>query len=246
MAKAVKHTPEDIQKVLAYNPATGEFTWTVDLNSRARAGHRAGVWQRMQNGKDYFSVTYEGEKLSGARLAWVLHYGEWPDRSVFYIDGDSTNLRISNLKLADHRSNRVVGADGKTRYKMTTEAVRHYGLKRNYGISYAEYAQMHASQNGVCAICGNPETATIPGRKTDRSDGTPRELSLDHDHQTGALRGLLCNACNHILGEAKDNPAVLRAAAEYLEHHAAKADSLDPKEGLMQSSTQARALQGEG
>ena len=219
MAKDAKHSFKEISDVLDYNPDTGEFSWKVTINSRAKEGCRAGVWQRMQNGKDYLGITYQGAKLSGARLAWLFSHGVWPDRSVFYRDGDSTNLRISNLKLADHKSEKIVGDDGKTRYKMSQEQARHYGLQRHYGISYTEYAQMFADQDGVCAICGLEETALIPGRKTSEGRSGARDLSVDHDHLTGAIRGLLCNACNHILGEAKDNAKVLRAAADYLDKH---------------------------
>lgn len=61
------------------------------------------------------------------------------------------------------------------------------------------------AQGGVCAICGNDE------------DGTgQRQLSVDHGHETGAVRGLLCNRCNPMLGYARDSIAVLQAAIEYL------------------------------
>jgi hypothetical protein len=222
MVKDVVFPYAEIANVLSYDPHTGEFTWKETLNSRARAGGRAGVRQRMQNGKDYLSVTYRGRKMSGAQVAWLLHYKVWPDRSVFFIDNDPTNLRITNLKLADHKSLRVTGDDGKVRYKMTNEQVRHYGLRRYYDLSFTQYAEMYAQQGGVCAICNQPETAKLPGRKTDETENRVRDLSVDHDHMTGAVRQLLCNACNHLLGHAKDNPDVLRAASDYLDRHQKK------------------------
>jgi hypothetical protein len=173
----------------------------------------------MQNGKDYYSITYRGQKMSGARAAWLLHYGEWPDRSVFYVDGDSLNLRIANLKLADHKAERVPQEDGSVKYKMTAGQARHYGLVRNYNISLTEYAQMFADQNGVCAICEQPERAKLPGRKTAETENRMRDLSVDHDHKTGTVRQLLCNSCNHVLGAAKDDPNILLAAADYLRRH---------------------------
>lgn len=83
-------------------------------------------------------------------------------------------------------------------------------LKHRYGITPEEYASLLLKQNGVCAICRKPETK-IRG-------GTVVQLSVDHDHVTGAIRGLLCMACNLMIGNALDNPATLIAGAAYLEH----------------------------
>lgn len=83
-------------------------------------------------------------------------------------------------------------------------------LHRVYGISPFEYEQMLDAQGGVCAICKNPEATThSPYGKTS-------ELAVDHDHVTGAVRGLLCSTCNFLLGQAKDDPEILRSAADYL------------------------------
>lgn len=60
-----------------------------------------------------------------------------------------------------------------------------------------------------CEICGTEE----PGGKWG-------VLSLDHDHETGEFRGVLCAHCNMALGHVKDSPAILRAMIEYLELHA--------------------------
>jgi len=219
MVKSVEIGFEELSSVFSYDPNEGAFTWKVTTSPKAKAGQRAGVWQRMQNGKDYYSITYKGRKMSGAQAAWFLHYGKWPDRSVFFIDENPMNLRISNLKLADHKAIRIVREDGSTGYKMTTEQARHYGLVRNYNISLTEYAQMFADQNGVCAICNQPETAKLPGRKTESTESRVRDLSVDHDHETGKVRELLCNSCNHLLGAAKDNPEILEAAAAYIRRH---------------------------
>ena len=66
---------------------------------------------------------------------------------------------------------------------------------------------MVEKQNGVCAICGNPETAT--------SHGTIRRLSVDHDHETGEVRGLLCSKCNFALGLFYSE-GLLNSAKDYL------------------------------
>jgi hypothetical protein len=92
-------------------------------------------------------------------------------------------------------------------------AVRRNNFRNNFGITLEEYDEMVSRQDGLCAICGNPETV-----KHARS-GIHR-LSVDHDHATGQIRALLCKACNSGLGQFRDDPALLRKAADYLERFA--------------------------
>lgn len=91
-------------------------------------------------------------------------------------------------------------------------------LKRKYGITVQDYDRTFKEQNGLCAICFQPETA-INGNRYPASTKTIKRLSIDHNHQTGEVRKLLCHACNVTIGTAKENPALLRACAEYLERH---------------------------
>jgi hypothetical protein len=80
-----------------------------------------------------------------------------------------------------------------------------YYLTRTYGITVHDYDAMLAAQKNVCAIC------------LQTSKGTKRKrLHVDHDHQTGAIRGLLCVSCNIILGRWNDSPEIARRAVEYL------------------------------
>lgn len=78
-----------------------------------------------------------------------------------------------------------------------------------YGLSLSEYEAMLVRQNGVCAICRKPERETRNGKTV--------ELCIDHDHETGRVRGLLCRRCNAGQGNFNDDPALLRAAADYIE-----------------------------
>jgi hypothetical protein len=80
-------------------------------------------------------------------------------------------------------------------------------LRRRYRLTPAQYEIMLTAQNGLCAIC-----------KQRNPDGTP--LAVDHCHQTGKNRGLLCRLCNAAIGMLKDSPAVLYRAIEYLNSHA--------------------------
>lgn len=85
---------------------------------------------------------------------------------------------------------------------------RKYQLRRNYGITEKCYASMLAEQDGRCAICG-----------TDSPTGKWKVFAVDHDHFTGAVRGLLCNECNRGMGLLRDDPNLLRKAADYLDNH---------------------------
>lgn len=78
-----------------------------------------------------------------------------------------------------------------------------------HGLTEIDYELMLKSQNGVCVICKQPETV--------RQGNKIQYLSVDHNHSTGKIRGLLCSKCNRMLSNARDNPEILRKAAEYLE-----------------------------
>lgn len=79
-------------------------------------------------------------------------------------------------------------------------------FRRKYGITVERYDELLAEQDGVCAICSGP-----PFGKSDRF------YHVDHDHETGAIRGLLCHSCNLLLAQARDSVDRLHAAIAYLE-----------------------------
>lgn len=76
--------------------------------------------------------------------------------------------------------------------------------QRKYGITLDQYEAMFEAQGGVCAMCGRP-----PGK---------RQLDVDHSHQTGEVRGLLCPYCNHRV-ISRHTLEKLRQAVDYLERH---------------------------
>ena len=88
------------------------------------------------------------------------------------------------------------------------EHQRRVRLKCRYGITPEEYEEMHERQRGVCAICGRAEKRRLNGRVT--------RLSVDHDHETGRVRGLLCWACNRAIGLLQEDRRVLEHAISYL------------------------------
>lgn len=88
-------------------------------------------------------------------------------------------------------------------------------LANRYGITLQEYDSMLEAQNGVCAICGKDET------RTDHRTGKPQKLSVDHNHSSGKNRGLLCDACNKVIGQFAEDSRRFRKAAEYLDKYEA-------------------------
>jgi len=90
---------------------------------------------------------------------------------------------------------------------------RRMNLKSHYGLTVEEYDRMFEAQGGVCAVCGKP--ADPDGVRS------ASRLHVDHDHETGRLRELLCIKCNRGLGYFADDPALLRAMAAYIERHRA-------------------------
>jgi hypothetical protein len=81
-------------------------------------------------------------------------------------------------------------------------------LRCLYGISLQEYEDRLEVQAGLCAVCGTPETAT--------TNGHVKRLALDHSHETGRPRGLLCQRCNHAIGLLREDPAIIDAAKHYV------------------------------
>ena len=122
--------------------------------------------------------------------------------SEFYADKQNTDghegrcIKCRLISMAKHRRTPL--------YKKTKRA---YHIKCTYGIAAEQYSEMHKAQKGVCAICGQPETR--------RLYNTTCSLSVDHDHETGKVRGLLCDKCNRGLG-LLTTAEILLNAADYL------------------------------
>lgn len=92
----------------------------------------------------------------------------------------------------------------------TTANKRKFNLAKNYGLTVEEYNAMLRRQGGVCAVCGKDEPAEH-GRT-----GKQFRLAVDHCHETGAVRGLLCQKCNRAIGLFGDDPILIRKAISYL------------------------------
>jgi hypothetical protein len=95
-------THDELRRVLHYEPASGEFTWLVSLNSRTRRGKKAGC--PAKNGR-YWRIGFRGHIYPAHRLAWFWMTGEWPAKEIDHKDNDGLNNRWANLREADRYQN---------------------------------------------------------------------------------------------------------------------------------------------
>lgn len=111
---------------------------------------------------------------------------------------------------ASHRRRRAAGGEELKRKE------REGHLLRKYGLRIRDFETLRMAQLGMCAICRRVEW--------DR-------LHVDHDHQTGLVRGLLCGKCNKAIGLLEDDPATVRSAEGYLSYRRAAARRRPPQQG---------------
>ena len=125
-------------------------------------------------------------------------------RREWYIENSKREVeRVRQWALAnpDKIAERIVAARGSAQKRLSD---RKSYLKRKYGMTIADYDRMHDEQGGVCAICSEPR----PEERT---------LHVDHDHETGVIRGLLCFRCNNALGDFREEYDLFQRAADYLD-----------------------------
>jgi hypothetical protein len=206
--KRKSFTAEKLRALAAYDPETGIFT-RREGGLGVRAGEKMG-----SNERGYWVIVIESTRYMAQRLAWLYVHGEWPTRPVRFHDGNKLNCAIANLRYGKYREREDRALYLRDHRKLHPEKYRGHDLKRSFGIDLAEYQRKFAAQGGVCAICAQPER--------DTRNGKAKWLAVDHDHQTGAVRDLLCCACNKSLGNMNEDPERLEKAAAYLRRHAAE------------------------
>jgi hypothetical protein len=117
---------------------------------------------------------------------------------------DGLRTRCKECESSDNKARRQQALQED--YEGTREKERASNLHRMFKISIEFWKQKAEAQENKCAIC-NKECIT------------GKRLAVDHDHETGVIRDLLCSNCNQGLGKFQDSPQLLDKAAEYLRKH---------------------------
>jgi len=107
------------------------------------------------------------------------------------------------------------GKAWKLAYRKRNKAKELYGARQNqykmrYGLTIESVNDILVFQDNRCIICNT------------KSPKGKRPWHVDHDHNTGTIRSVLCYACNQMIGFAREKPSILRMAAKYLEYHHAQ------------------------
>src|ERR1051326_8652672 len=147
---------------------------------REKARARANSW-RLNNPErkaelDRKYAEANREKIRSYHQAWFREHG------AAYREANRESIRLASHK-----------------YSSSDKGKKHRRaqLLRDFGLTLEQFQNLLSGQNGVCAICKQPESAVNPRTKQIKS------LSVDHDHETGKVRGLLCQRCNTALGQLK-------------------------------------------
>ena len=111
-------------------------------------------------------------------------------------------------KPCDHKARKKWAEKNPERQK---RSVRNKNIKNKYGLTEEQYNDLLIRQGLGCAICG--VTTNCSGWNSQRTG----YLAVDHCHETGKVRGLLCNQCNRAIGMLNDDPKLIKKAADYLE-----------------------------
>lgn len=147
------------------------------------------------------------EKMRAAHKRWLERN---PERAAEWLaEYKKHNLdKMRETKRRWNRENKERNDQRRAeRKKLKWRSILSADLKCKFGITLEQYEAKLESQNNSCAICGVP------------SAELKKRMSVDHNHATGAVRGLLCNHCNTGLGFFKESPEILTKAIQYINEH---------------------------
>jgi hypothetical protein len=239
--KASKITAKWLRENMAYDAETGRFWWIKPGFGRT-VGKRIGGKQ--DNGNNYLAMKINNTIFYAHRLAWLHHYGSWPDGLLDHIDGDRTNNAIGNLRVATSSQNAarrpsrrmIAPSRGVFPHAAGYVARIYHGNKRHY-LGYfptAEAARM-AYEEAAKKIHGE---FAHPGARSAKKRGdflnNPTcEMcgkqgkwgadSIRHDTtRMGKIRGTLCRECHSVIflcdHDKKKLQHLYRTAMEYIDN----------------------------
>lgn len=212
-------TYEELSARLRYDPDTGQLTRLVNMQP---------VGMRVKQGGPIMKISNKEVSVRGVVV--TLMTGRWPDPYQYrFVGDDPKDLRWCNFqqRLTDSGEQVCVkcGSAFNARHRTGKRKTRKWcggcstvqqskstiwresEFKRRYGITEKLYNEQLELQGGGCAICG----------VVSEQDG--RRLAVDHCHETGKLREILCQRCNTSIGAFNDDPKLLLHAAKYLLKH---------------------------
>lgn len=206
-----------LREVMNYDPKTGVFTW-----KHGGPRHAAGAVAGAVEPSGYRSLSIDGAAYLAQRCAWLYVHGVWPSRVLRFKNNNRDDASIDNLDYGKFRHNvpEERSAYERLQRRLNPDVYRAQDLKKGFGITLEEYQRLFVAQNGLCAICGQPER--------DTRNGKVKWLAVDHDHADDHIRGLLCSSCNTGLGKFGDSIECLEAALAYLRRDAEKRANVVP------------------
>ncbi len=122
--------------------------------------------------------------------------------NMFYKNKAYRNGLYSQCKKCHSKANKKYRSTDEYRSKVK-KTNRIWRLRKCYNMTLEDYDNMFKEQDGVCFICKQPEELN-------------QRLCVDHDHETGKIRKLLCNQCNRVLGYTKENVTLLKEFIKYI------------------------------
>lgn len=198
---------EILKELLVCDLESGRLFWRAQTKNFKPAGTEAGIGFKNNGKNSYRYVRVNEIDYTVQRIIWMFaNNGEEPDISIKFRDGNSANCGISNLYAAERSS---FESSTHRQDRIRQKRLASVRLKK-YGLTVEQYNKILVEQKGVCAICEEPETVVIAGVLTG--------LSVDHCHETGVVRGLLCSSCNRALAAFGDgnNEELLLSAVRYV------------------------------
>ena len=182
-------------------------------------------------------MSRHGQPLYAACKKCMVAYGyrAAEKRVVEYVEGATkVCIRCGEEKALSLYNNNRFHKDGKYNYcracnakacseyhklKKSGEWTKKCNIERTHNLTMEDYNNLLAHQNGVCAICKQPETAVFKNTRGKETTVKDKLLAVDHCHTTGKIRGLLCSKCNTAIGLLKEDLNLVLAAGVYLEEY---------------------------